>query len=243
MTSTNNGHGVDPRRHSARALLLAGVLLVGGLVGTVVATLFHPAGQEDVHEVIFADYAADDAWVAVHLAQFVAVLVTLGALLVLCDLLRRFEPTSVLARLAAATTVATAAAWALLQGLDGVGLKQAVDAWQAAPESERQSYFAAAETIRWLEWGFQSYFRLLLGTAFVLLGAALATGSLLPRWIGWAAIVTGAVSLWFGIDVGFSGLASSAQDVLSIAFLVLGLVFGIAVIAAGLRGRSRELGS
>ncbi len=55
-----------------------------------------------------------------------------------------------------------------MQGLDGVGLKQAVMS------------LAGAETIRWLEWGLQSYFRVLLGLTFMLAGAAILAGRLVP---------------------------------------------------------------
>jgi hypothetical protein len=56
--------------------------------------------------------------------------------------------------------------------VDGVTLKQAVDAWAAASGTEEATRFADAETVRWIEWGLQSYFRVLLGVAFLLLGAA-----------------------------------------------------------------------
>lgn len=77
-----------------------------------------------------------------------------------------------LALLAADAVVATAASWAALQAVDGVTLKQAVDAWAAASGTEKATRCADAEAVRWAEWGLQSYFRLLLGAAFLLLGAA-----------------------------------------------------------------------
>lgn len=223
-------------------LTTTGALVSGGLLLTVVATMFHPGGREDVHRVIFAEYAASDTWVAVHLVQFLGVLVALAGLLVLYDAARRAGGPSVLARLAAAATVATAAVWAVLQGLDGVALKQAVDAWQATSGPQRAGHFASAETIRWLEWGFQSYFRLLLGAAFTLYGAVLLRQRLVAPWVGWVAVAGGAVSVVFGVDVGYSGLASALQEVVAIAFLVTGLAFGLALLAEGLRGRRPSAG-
>jgi hypothetical protein len=41
--------------------------------------------------------------------------------------------------------------------VDGVALKQAVNAWVNAPEAEKAARFASAETMRWLEWGTRSY--------------------------------------------------------------------------------------
>jgi hypothetical protein len=47
--------------------------------------------------------------------------------------------------------------YGVLQAVDGVALKQAVNAWASAPEAEKAARFASAETIRWLEWGTRSY--------------------------------------------------------------------------------------
>jgi len=52
--------------------------------------------------------------------------------------------------------------------VDGVALKQAVDAWASAPEVEKSVRFASAEAIRWLEWGVRSYQSFMLGVTFLL---------------------------------------------------------------------------
>jgi hypothetical protein len=221
-------------------LWMVGGLLTGGLLLTVLFTAFHPSGDEDNHQVIFAKYAASDAWVAVHLGQFIGVLLALGGLLALHRILRASDQRSLLADLAAGTTVATAAIWAVLQGLDGVALKQAVDAWNSASGSDEPLRFATAETVRWLEWGFQSYFRVLLGLAFVLTGVAILTGRLVAGWLGWAAMPAGLCSVSIGIDVGYSGLASGAQDALSLAFLVAALTFAVGLLVSGVRERGRR---
>ena len=70
------------------ALTLGGVLLlVGFVVNAIQRRLLHPTGAEDDHEAIFTEYAASDAWVATHFAEFVLVLVALAGLLVLCGAL------------------------------------------------------------------------------------------------------------------------------------------------------------
>jgi hypothetical protein len=238
-----SAHVDDPRKVDSRGsgsteLWLAGALMVGGWLTTVVATLFHPAGAEDDHEVIFTQYAESGAWIAVHLVQTIGVLTALSGMIVLYRLLRA-TAASLVAHLAAAATVVTAAVWAVLQGLDGVGLKQAVDAWAASNGVAERVLFANAETIRWLEWGFQSYFRLMLGLSFVLFGAAILVGRLVAAWMGWTAILAGAVSLAIGIDVGYSGLASNVQDILGITFLVVGLAFAVGLLSTGMRGRGQ----
>jgi len=157
-----------------------GALLLGGFVfATVVTVLFHPGGEEDVHRVIFAKYAASASWEWVHLAQFVGVLAALGGLIVLHLVLRSRAPR--LSAFAAGLTVATAAVWAVLQAVDGITLKQAVDAWVAADGPDKAVRFADAEIVRWTEWGAQSYFRLLLGAALLLFGAAILTTRVLSQ--------------------------------------------------------------
>ncbi|MGW0703067.1 hypothetical protein ACWD0A_27890 [Streptomyces sp. NPDC002867] len=215
-------------------------MVVGLLFNVVVTAGFHPSGEEDDHRAIFTEYADSGPWVAVHLCQFVGVLSALGGLLVLYRAMRGAGRAPLPAHLAAAATVATAAVWAALQGLDGVGLKEAVDAWDSASGAEKEIRFANAETVRWLEWGFQSYFRVLLGLTFALFGAAILAGRLVAGWLGWAAVLGGLFYVAIGVDVGYNGLASGLQDVLGIAFLVVVFAFAVGVLVTGMRERGRR---
>ncbi|MGY1660802.1 DUF4386 family protein [Geodermatophilus sp. SYSU D00705] len=219
-----------------RLLRESGALLLGGFVfATAVTVLFHPGGDEDVHEVIFAKYAASASWEWVHLAQFIGVLAALAGLIVLHLVLRSQAPR--LAVFAAGLTVATAAVWAVLQAVDGITLKQAVDAWVAADDPDRAVRFADAEVVRWTEWGAQSYFRLLLGAALVLSGAAVLATRVLPGWLGWTAVLAGLLSVVVGVDVSYSGLDSGLQRIAVPAFQVLVLVFAVGVVTTAARGR------
>jgi uncharacterized protein YidB (DUF937 family) len=235
------GESEDTAHSRRRRLTIAGGLMVGGfLLNVILTATLHPSGEEDDHPAIFTEYANSGPWIAVHLGQFIGVLVTLGGLLVLYRVLRDAGQPSLVAQLAAAAAVATAAIWAVLQGLDGVGLKQAVDSWVSASGTEKTIRFANAETVRWLEWGFQSYFRILLGLTLALFGTAILAGRRVPGWLGWTALVAGVCSVIFGVDVGYSGLASGLQDVLGIAIFILVLVFAIGVLITGLRERGRH---
>jgi hypothetical protein len=240
MTKMSVRHKEEaPARGTAedrRALTLSGaLLLVGFVVNAVQRRLLHPTGEEDDHEAIFKEYAASDAWVLTHLAEFVLVLVALAGLLVLCRALRPETP--YLALFAGAAIVATGAAWAVLQAVDGVTLKQAVDAWAAASGkgTEEAIRFADAETTRWFEWGLQSYFRVLLGVAFVLVGASAVMSRLLPSWLGVLLVVTGLLSLSIGFSVGYEGLESSFQEAAGIAFQLAALAFVIGLLVVGRR--------
>lgn len=217
-------------------LILSGALVLGGfVVNAIQRMLLHPTGEEDNHEAIFTEYAASDVWVATHLAEFVLVLVALAGLLVLCRPLRRETP--YLALLAAGAIVASGAAWAALQGVDGVTLKQAVDAWAAASGTEKATRYADAETVRWIEWGLQGYFRVLLGVAFLLLGAAIVVSRLVASWLGVLLVVGGLLSLAIGFSVGYQGLESGFQDAVGIALQLVVLVFGVGLLVVSRRVR------
>src|SRR5688572_14989181 len=107
----HGGKGAD-EAGSRRLLTIAGGLMLGGFVLNIILTAaLHPSGEEDDHTAIFTEYAESSAWVAVHLGQFIGVLVTLSGLLVLYRVLRGADGPSLVAQLAAAATVATATIW------------------------------------------------------------------------------------------------------------------------------------
>jgi hypothetical protein len=224
-----------PGTRTDRELLRSsGALLLGGLVvSTAVTALFHPGGNEDVHEDVFARYAASGAWEWVHFAQFVGVLASLAGLVVLHLVLRSRAPR--LSAFAAGMTVATAAVWAALQAVDGVTLKQAVDAWVAADGPERAIRLGDAEVVRWTEWGLQSYFRVTLGAALLLFGATILVTRALAAWTGWMAALAGLVSVAVGIDVAYRGLQSGFQELAVPGFLLAMLALGIGVLVSGRR--------
>jgi uncharacterized protein DUF4386 len=228
--------GEWPRASGTSQLTLSGALLLGGfVVNGIQRMIWHPTGAEDDHEAIFREYAASDAWEATHLAEFVLVLVALAGLLVLCRALRPEAPH--LALLAAGALIVSGATWAALQAVDGVTLKQAVDAWVDASGTEQASRFADAETVRWIEWGLQSYFRVVLGVAFLLLGAAAVVSRLVPSWLGALLAIGGLLSLAVGFSVAYAGLESGFQDAAGIALQLVVLAFIVGLLATARRAR------
>ena len=71
--------------------------------------------------------------------------------------------------------------YGMVMAVDGVALKQAVNASARAPDAEKAARFASAEAIRWIEWGARSYHNLALGLALLLLAAAVGRTAGLPR--------------------------------------------------------------
>src|SRR5206468_1458945 len=109
--------------------------------------------------------------------------------------------------------IAAGATWAVLQAVDGVALKHAVNAWTNASGAEKSIRFADAETVRSLEEGVNSYFRLLLGTTVLLFGAAIVRTRLIPTWIGWVGVAGGVFYMLSGIAVAYRGFESGFGDV------------------------------
>jgi len=217
-------------------LVLSGALLLSGfVVNAIQRMIFHPTGEEDNHEAIFAQYAASDAWVATHFAEFLLVLVAISGLLVLCLALRRETP--YLALFAAGALIASGAVWAALQAVDGITLKQTVDAWAAATGPDKATRFTDAETTRWIEWGLQGYFRVLLGVAFVLLGAAIVVSRLVPIWLGVLLVLGGLLSVAIGFSIGYEGLESGFQDGIAIPLQVVILALGVGLLIVSRRAR------
>ena len=189
------------------ALRLSATLLLVGQILYVVVTLLHTGGEANNHPAIFAAYAGSGIWTAVHVAQFACMATMLAGLLGLFSAIDIHAGITRLAgRLGAAATTATLALCGVVLAVDGVALKQAVNAWTNAPEAEKAARFAAAETMRWLEWGTRSYENFTLGLA-VLLAALAVQRARLPRTIAYVMGLAGLTYLvqgWFAGVEGFS---------------------------------------
>lgn len=155
------------------ALRPASTLLLGGLISYIAVTMVHTGGPANDHHVIFGHYAHSHRWGIVHLAQFTSMAMIIAGLLALHSALElRAGAAAWVARLGAVTGSVALGLYAVLQAVDGVALKQAVNAWVSAPEADQPARYAAAETVRWLEWGTRSYHSYTLGLALILLGSA-----------------------------------------------------------------------
>jgi hypothetical protein len=194
-------------------LLPAGFLLAGQVL-FIVVTQFHAGGDANSHSSVFATYAASESWKVVHLGQFAAMAVLLAGLLGLfVSLDRQASRARWAGRCGAAATVATLALYGVLQAVDGVALQQAVTAWVTAPDPEKATRFATAETVRWLEWGVRSYQNLTLGLALLLLAAAVRQARSIPRPVAPLAGLAGLTHLaqgWVVGSEGFSPLGATA---------------------------------
>ena len=125
-----------------------------------------------------------------------------------------------------ASAAVTLALYGGVLAVDGVALKQAVNAWASAPEAEKAARFASAEAIRWLEWGMRSYENFALGLAVLLFAAAVVRTATVPRPIAYLMGLSGLTYLvqgWVAGSEGFSRthtIAIVLAEVLNVAWMI-----------------------
>jgi hypothetical protein len=136
---------------------------------------------------------------------------------------------SILAWIGLAFAIMTASASVVLQAVDGIALKMAVDSWVAAPSEDKAVVFRVAEGIRFIEYGTNSIFRILQGLVAVMFGVAIVKSKLLSKWIGGVGVVIGALTIYAGIEVaylGFGGLTTIIGISMIIYFIWVGILGG-----------------
>ena len=188
----------------------------------------HPMGSDPNDPVVaFAEYAADRLWVASHLMELAGVAAMVAALLFLAEHLE--TRTSSVTRIATAGAIASLALAAALQAVDGIALKNMVDAWAAAPASQKEGIFHAAFAVRQIEIGLASMLSLAWGLTATMYGVALLGDERYPKWFAGVAIVGGVPTMVAGVVMaytGFSGLAMAINMPANLLLLLWMLALG-----------------
>ena len=222
-------------RHMLR---MGSIAFLAGMAIFLVSTILHP-GREDPtnHPLVFAEYAEDELWIASHIGQFAGgMLAFAGGFVSLFWLLySRSESgiASALAWMGLAATIATGSALAVLQAVDGIALKMAVDSWYAVPAAdggEKAIAFRVTEGIRWIEIAANSLFRILQGSVGVIFGVTILASGILSRWIGALRVFAGVATIILGVRVAYVGFATvgSIEDTVSTwTYLAWVLILGI----------------
>jgi uncharacterized protein DUF4386 len=223
----------NPPQFKRPLLRIGSIAFLAGVIIVVVSTAIHPSKEDPANHLrVFAEYANSDSWIAVHIGQLAGgIMVFAGGFVALYRLLVQSESSmaSVLAWIGLALAIMTASAFAILQAVDGISLKMAVDSWVATPTEEKAITFRVAEGIRFIEYGTNSIFRILQGIVAVIFGIAIIKSKLLSRWIGGAGVVIGAVTIYAGLEVaylGFSGLTTMIGISTIIYFIWVGILGG-----------------
>jgi uncharacterized membrane protein len=222
-----------PTQFQRPLLRIGSIAFLSGMIITVVSTAIHPSTEDPAnHPLVFAEYASDDSWIAVHIGQFAGVIMVFaGGFVALHRLLVQSETSmaSILAWIGLALAIMTASAFAVLQAADGIAQKMAAHSWVAAPPEEKAITFRVAEGIRFIEYGTNSIFRILQGTVAVFFGVAIVKSKILSKWICGAGVVIGAVTIYAGLEVaylGFGGLTTMIGISMIIYFVWVGILGG-----------------
>lgn len=194
--------------------------------GTILITLLsfvhpHQANPND-NLAVFAEYAADKDWLPTHLGQFFAnfMILVIATFAIFRSLLGENENAANWARLGMITALLTMAVFAADQGLDGIALKRAVDAWAAAPADSKAIYIGVAESVRWLEYGLNGMYNVLQGLAVLFLSLGAISGSVYPKWLGWTGVLAGGLArIIVGIGTMSTGFSPLVGMIGMIAFL------------------------
>ena len=195
-----------PPHRLVTALGVAGATLLTG------GTLLHPAHADaGTPAAAFAEYAAAGRglWVTAHLLQLGGVA---GLVLLIVLLARAVDGTrgSVWPRVTAVFGTAGLATAAVLQAVDGVALKAAVDLWSGA-EEDRPALFAGALAVRQVEIGLDALLALLLAAAVLALGIGLLTAHGGNRLLGALTVVAAGAAAVNGVALALSGFSDSAM--------------------------------
>jgi hypothetical protein len=203
---------------------LGAVALPLGILVLVVAEIFHPSREDPMDfPAVFMEYAQSNIWTTDHLAEYFGFLLLLGGLVALYySVSARPGVGAGLAPFGLAAAVTTAASYTVLQAVDGIALKRAVDAWASAPSAQNAAAFAAAETVRWIEIAMNSLSFFLAGLTLFLYGLAIVLGSVYPRWVGLMAAIFGAALMYDGaVVVAYEGFVPSIIKIVGLFLLAV----------------------
>ena len=227
QTKVRGEENVMNARMGAEAITtrIGAIALPLGIILFIISTAIGHPSREDVMDnaAVFMEYAQDDSWIAVHFAQWFAALLLIAGLLALNYSIttKPAEVGAEVARFGLAAAVLAGASFTMLQAVDGVALKWAVNAWASAPADQEVAAFAAAEALRWTEYALQSYSNILLGLTLILYGLAIALGTIYPRWLGWVAAGSGVAWIVHGLMVPYIGFFDSIPRLVAIVLLSL----------------------
>lgn len=183
--------------------------------------------------------AASEAWVGVHLAIVLGLILMLGGLVAIARSLElEGGVTQALARLALFTAIAGITVGLILVTLDGLAAKHLAVAWAEAPRHERAiavRLVAAEETFNF---ALAALFNILFaGTTFILLGLAVARSRTHAAWWGWLVVFAGGGSVAVGFVQAYAGESTELTRALTIVFPTV-ITLWLATMGARLLKRS-----
>lgn len=214
------------RQRMSGALFIAGAVI--GLVGNALHP--HTAGLDAAATV--QAIAQNGAWVTIHLAIIVAILLIIGGLVGLADDMQGTagEP---LARLGLAAALLGGAVVTVSTAIDGFVMKALSLSSAGASAAESATALRIAVAVKETDFGIWSIGILVFfGAAFACFGGAVVGSRRFPGWFGWIAIVGAGGSVVAALlQIAANGDVQAAET----TFLASSLLLTLWVLVLGIR--------
>jgi Domain of unknown function (DUF4386) len=209
---------------------MTGALFIAGAVIGLVGNALHPHTADPDAAAIVRAIAQNGAWVGIHLAIIVAILLIIGGLVGLADELNGTSAAP-LARLGLAAALVGGAVVTVSSAIDGFVMKALALSSASAPAAEAASALRIAIAVKGADFGIWSIGMLVFfGAAFACFGLAARASRRFAGWFGWVA-VAGAGGATFAalLQIAASGEVQAAESI----FLVSSLVLTLWTLAVG----------
>src|ERR671918_1171151 len=195
---------------------LGGVAAIGGALLGMVGNLVHPVTPIDDPEGVARVIAQSGSWVPIHLAIVLGVVLMLGGLVAIRVSVRE-GVAAALSRFGLVAAVMGATVGLVLVILDGVAARQLAQEWAAGPPEGRGVALALVHANETINFALASLFNLVFAAVtFVLFGLAVVLSGTYPRWLGWVAVLAGALSMAAGTIQASVGEPTEASRLLTI---------------------------
>ncbi|MDO8484461.1 MAG: DUF4386 family protein [Candidatus Limnocylindrales bacterium] len=224
-----------PRQKMSGALFIAGAVI--GLVGNAL----HPHTADPDAAATVQAIAQNGAWVSIHLAIIVAILLIIGGLVGLAELLKGTAG-GPLARLGVAAALLGGAVVTVSTAIDGFVMKALAvsSAGASAPEADMAMRISIA--VKEVDFGIWSTGMLVFfGAAFLCFGIAVFASRRFPGWIGPIAVVgAGGSAVAALIQIAATVEVQAAETI----FLISSVLLTLWTLSVGVllwRGRADAL--
>ena len=211
---------------------ISGALLIAGAVIGTIGNALHPHSASPDPAATVQAIAQNGAWVAIHLAIIVAILLIIGGLVGLAEELRgsSAEP---LARLGLAAALLGGAIVTVSTALDGFGRKALAVALAEAPAPEAATALRIAIAANDAQFGLWSIAMLVFfGVTFACFGGAIIASRRFSGWFGWIALVgAGGSAIAALLQIAANGEVQAAESI----FLASSIMLTVWTLAVGVR--------
>lgn len=183
----------------------AGSAVIGAVIFAV-ANIIHPRSEHiDVAIEQVQAVAAADTYILGHLLLLLGPILMVFGLVALQRSITKKRGAGFALYGFVAALISTGHLAALV-GIDGRPTKVIADTFVAAPPEDAHTLMLIAGAIEQVNFGTLSVWIILFfGITYILYGLAVSASDIYPKWLGWAAVVMGAVQFLVGIVVTLNG--------------------------------------